>query len=155
LLLEHNGRDKNAQDALGPLGETSQQSGPIIEQPLETLYRGIHEELGIEQPAELGLWMYERGGWVVNQWPRGDSYPGEFSCAIAFPVFITDDAKQRLLAVQHGTPEISRFSFRSVDEIRGMHQEALRPGVSDWLEQLASAGLLDVTAFGSIAEIDF
>jgi hypothetical protein len=79
MMLKHNGRDKNSHGALGPLGETSQHSGVIIEQPLETLFRGMVEELGVERPQDLDLWMHGEAGWMIHQWPHGINAPGEYS----------------------------------------------------------------------------
>lgn len=142
MMLAHNGRDKNEPGALGPLGETSQCSGPIIEQPIETLFRGIQEELGIQRPAELELWMHREDGWIINQWPRGKHYPGEYACAISFPVFMADSVKEYLLSIPHGTEEVGRLVFLPPEEIFAMPDWALRPGTKDWLKQLQSADLL-------------
>lgn len=155
MMLQHNLRDKNSHGALGPLGETSQESGPIIEQPLQTLYRGVQEELGIQQPADLQMWMFDKGGWVVNQWPRGDGYSGEYACAISFPIFVTDSVRARLLSIPHGTEEIGGlYDFMSPEEIQAMDEDRLRPGVKPWLRQLDEAGLL-TPGFSQLQEVDF
>ena len=120
MMLEHNIRQKNGHGALGPLGETSQHSGPIIEQPIETLYRGIQEELGIQHPERLELFMRPAGGWVVNQWPRGDDYPDQYACAISFPVFLSDSVKEYLLSIPHGTEEVGNLHFIPVDTVMEM-----------------------------------
>lgn len=155
MMLEHNGRDKNGHGALGPLGETSKSAAPIIEQPLETLYRGIQEELGMERPHDLGLWMYQEAGWTINRWPRGTSYPNEFACAISFPVFVPDDVKQHLVSIPHGTEEVRGIGFYSPSEIAAMDSGQLRPGVQQWLGQLDGAGLLDPARFGRLEPLDF
>lgn len=156
LMLNHNGRDKNCQDDLGPLGETSQQAGPVIEQPLETLFRGIQEELSVQQPAGLEMWMHERGGWVVNPWPRGDGFPGEYACAISFPVFVSDKTRDYLLSIPHGTEEINGIrGFLKPSEILDLDDTSLRPGVKAWLSQLSEAGLLDLSPDSGLSKIDF
>jgi hypothetical protein len=155
MMLEHNGRDKNEPGALGPLGETSQCSGPIVEQPAETLYRGIQEELGIQHPVELDFWMYRRAGWVVNEWPRGNAYQGEFACAISFPVFMPDSLKEYLLAIPHGTEEVGRMHFIDKETILAMEESRLRPGTKQWLTQLDQAGLFVPEQYGALEQIDF
>lgn len=155
MLMNHNRRDKNSQGALGPLGETSKYAGPIIEQPLETLYRGVQEELAVEQPADLGLWMYQAGGWVINQWPRGTSYPGQYACAISFPVFVPDAVKAHLLDIPRGTEEIGGVDFFAPGDILGMDDAKLRPGVKQWLTQLETSGLLDPEHFNGLQPVDF
>ena len=155
LMLNHNARDKNSHGALGPLGETSQEAGPVIEQPFETLYRGIQEELGIQHPGELDLWMYPHAGWVINHWPRGNDYPNEFACAISFPIFVSDAAKEYLLAIPHGTEEIHGLQFIDSATISSMGEDKLRPGVKNWLRQLTDAGLLDPTCRADLERVDF
>ncbi|HSX27619.1 MAG TPA: hypothetical protein VLG25_02455 [Patescibacteria group bacterium] len=155
MMLGHNGRDKNNHGALGPLGETSQQSGPVIEQPIETLFRGIQEELGIQQPSNLEFWMHSRGGWVINHWPRGNDYANQFACAISFPVFINDAVRGHLSSIPHGTEEISSMSFLSADEILAMDETALRPGVKAWLSQLINADLLNPDQNQKLQKVDF
>lgn len=155
LMLRHNGRDKNDHGALGPLGETSKQSGPVIEQPLETLLRGLGEELGVEEPADLNLWMRSRGGWVVNQWPRGKNYPDQFACALSFPVFMTDDTVAHLLSVPHANEETSGLEFMAPSTILDMDESELRPGVKPWLRQLMVGGLLNENRYASLQKVDF
>ena len=155
MLMEHNGRDKNGHGALGPLGETSKSAGPVIEQPLETLYRGIQEELGLERPSELGLWMYREAGWTINRWPRGINYPGQYACAISFPIFVPDAVKTQLLEMPRGTEEIGGIGFFAASEIDAMDDQCLRPGVRQWLSQLDAEGLLDPSRFGRLEPLDF
>lgn len=155
MMLEHNGNSKNGHGVLGPLGETSQHSGPIIEQPLETLYRGIQEEMGIQYPSNLELWMHQKDGWTINQWPRGVEYPNQYACAISFPIFLPDSVRDYLLSIPHGTEEVRNISFVSPEILMLMDETELRPGVKDWLRQLASANLLDPNEKGDLHPIDF
>lgn len=142
LMLSHHARRKNHQDMLGPLGETTQQFGTRIEQPLETLYRGIQEELMVGRPEELMLRMPAHNAWVANNWPRGTAHPGEFSYAISFPVLIDDSIRERVTGNTHSGPEICAGQFMSPECIANTPSAQLRPGVVEWLAQLQSADLL-------------
>lgn len=155
MMLEHNKSDKNDAGALGPLGETTKGEGPYVEQPLQTLHRGIGEELSVKEPANLDLSMRAHGGWTINQWPVGREYPDDFACAISFPVFIPQAAKLRLLKRPHGTEETNRVYFMSPDDIFNHDNDRLRPGVKKWLEQLVDAELLDVPTPEESAPVDF
>ena len=156
FMLEHRGRDKNAMGALGPMGETSQRSGPIIEQPIETLVRGVTEEIGHPRPAELGFYSHTDSSWIVNTWPTGTDYPGQYSCAISFPVFLSDETARLFAEMQPGNTEISGArGFLYPDEILDLDDEYLRPGVKAWVEQLASADLLHTDPNQSLQPIDF
>lgn len=154
MMLKHNGRDKNQHNALGVLGETSQQSGPVVEQPMETLFRGIEEELGVSRPQDLDLWMHQEAGWLINQWPLGNS-PDEFGCGIAFPIFVTDTAKTRLLSFQHGTDEISGIEFIASQNVLSAEDQMLRPGVKNLLNQMDAAQLLMPRDDISLCPVDF
>ena len=99
--------------------------------------------------------MYQRAGWVINQWPRGNGYPGEFACAISFPVFLPDSVKEHLLAIPHGTEEVGKISFLNQDAILAMEESSLRPGTKQWLNQLGQAGLFDPAQHGTLEQIDF
>lgn len=155
MMLAHHQRDKNQDGALGPLGETTRESKPIIEQPLQTLFRGIKEELGVKYPGSLNIEMNQDSSWVINQWPRGNNFPGEFSCAISFPVFITDSVKTSLLAIPHATEETKGLNFISPEAIMATDDQHLRPGVKSWLHQLEQAGLLTPEQNGSLRKVDF
>jgi len=155
MMLGHHARDKNTEGALGPLGETSKQSGPIIEQPIETLYRGLQEELAVQEPAGLELWTYAHGGWVINQWPRGYQHPGQYACAISFPVFISDETKETLLSSLRATEEIGSLQFATPEVILEAEDETLRPGVKGWLTQMRDAGLLDPASYGPLTPLSF
>lgn len=155
MMLKHNGRDKNKNGALGILGETSQHSGPVIEQPIETLFRGIDEELGVSRPQDLDLWTHKEKGWVINQWPLGINAPGKFACGIAFPVFLTDTAKNQLLGFKHGTDEIQGIEFMPHHLIREIDDSEIRPGVKDLLEQMDAAGLLMPDIDTPLSPLDF
>lgn len=154
LMLNHNGRGKNGHGVLGPLGETSQSSGPIIEQPLETLYRGMREELGEERPDTMALRIHRIGGWVINQWPVGTAHPGEFACAISFPVFINDAVRAALHARNLGTKEVAGAQFMSVEQIESCDPEDLRPGVHEWLGAIVDSGLLE-SGESALTTVDF
>lgn len=155
LMQNHNGRDKNTHSALGPLGETSSQSHPYIEQPLWTLYRGIIEELGVDNPDELGLLMHAQGGWTVNQWPRGMKYPGEFACALSIPVFLDDYGKRTLTRAFTKTQEVNDYSFMHPADILQTDDLLLRPGVKPWLQQIESTELLDPFSRGNLQRLTF
>jgi len=153
-MISHVGRDKNKPNALGPLGETSQQAGPVIEQPLETLYRGIGEELGIKEPQSLGLRIAKSEGWVINQWPRGINYPEEYACAISFAAFMPRGLLQHLVAGPHGNDEANGLRAMHPEVVMQTAEEHLRPGVKGWLAQLQRGMLLDPDA-RPLVEVDF
>jgi len=152
-MISHVGRDKNQPNALGPLGETSKRAGPVIEQPVETLFRGIKEELGVKDPQSLGLRMQGRDGWVVNKWPRGVNYPGEFACAISFAAFMPHGVLERLVAAPHGNEEANGLLAMHPEAILAASEDRLRPGVKPWLAQLQRAKLLDPA--GPLVRVDF
>lgn len=154
MMLAHNATEKNDAGALGPLSETTKFAGPYVEQPLQTLHRGIGEELGVELPAELNLAMLAKGGWTINQWPVGKKYPNEFAFGISFPVFIPRAAQLELLGRPHGTEEAAGIHFMSADTILGLNDSELRPGVKGWLQQLIDTELLDAQQ-SQLAPIDF
>ena len=155
LLLRHHGRAKNEAGVFGPLGETSQHAGPDIEQPAETLYRGIIEELGIERPEQLSLKIRRAGGWVINAWPRGNKFPGEVSCAISFPVFMDKGTTELITSLPHGNEEIDGVTMMAPEDILAMEERCLRPGVKNWLAQLSTAGLLERPCPSEQVAIDF
>jgi hypothetical protein len=155
MMLKHNGRDKNSHGALGPLGETSQHSGVIIEQPLETLFRGMVEELGVERPQDLDLWMHGEAGWMIHQWPHGINAPGEYSCAITFPVFVTDVTKYRLLSQERKSEEVHSIEFLPPPAIKAMDKALLRPGIDDWLSHVEATKLLMPGIDTPLKRIDF
>ena len=155
MLLEHKGRGKNLSGAWGPLGETSQRSDSDIEQPIETLFRGIQEELGVQYPKELNLSVRPSGGWVINQGPRGNDQRDKYVCAISFPIFIPSSTRAYLESFTHGSEEISDLRFVAPDDIMAMDEESLRPGVKGWLSQLISTGLLVRGTHEPIQLLDF
>jgi len=159
LLLRHHESSKIPPDALGPLGETTKavdDNITIVEQPLETLFRGIQEELGRRNPAKLDFWIHQAGGWVINQWPRGISYPKQYAAAISFPLFIPDRVKEHLLANPPSNEEVKGLEFVPLDEVYQIDDDKLRPGVKPWLKQLDSAGLLRlVPGAAALTKIDF
>jgi hypothetical protein len=161
LMLRHRVSDKSSEGMLGPLGETTKSTPKedgfplLIEQPLETLYRGLIEETAVEDPTSLELYIHKSGGWEVNQWPRGIQYPDEFNCAISFPVFVTDEVKDRILAIQSRTEEIDGATFVYPHEIMGDNLEAYRPGVQSWLAQLTQSDLINPIGRGGLEAVNF
>lgn len=155
MMLEHNGSAKNSLGELGPLGETTQYSGPIIEQPKQTLFRGIQEELGIQYPTGLDLSAHQNGGWAINQWPGSSRHPGQIACGISFPIFLTDAVKDYLLSIPHGTEEISNIRFMPPDQIMNTPDGQLRNGVKAWLSQMQQARLLELGQYGYLGAVDF
>lgn len=153
MMLEHRGRDKNPDGVLGPLGETTRSSGAIIEQPLETLFRGITEELGVQSPGSLDIHLHPKDGWVINSWPAGDNSPGQLSCAISFPVLLPDRVKTSLLTPLCNTAEVRRVRFMTPEEIFNTPDGGLRPGVKPWLQQLDTARLLNPAEFGTLIKL--
>jgi hypothetical protein len=154
-VLEHNQSDKVGAGMLGPLGETSKASLPVIEQPIETLHRGIREELGVKDPRKLGLRMLQKDGWFTQIWPRGVQYPGEFACAICPPVYVPPITEEMLLARGLGNEEVCGLKALTPDEIAAKPNEQLRPGVTDWLETLEVTGFMDWPTEGNSRPLDF
>lgn len=158
MLLKHRGSSKSEPGAWGPLSETSKHSGQVIEQPIETLFRGIREELGITNLGEepRGLWMHKHGGWVINQWPLGSKRNGEgvskYVAGISFPIFVSDSTKVRLESFHHATEEVSDMCFMSPNNVAEL---LLRPGVEDLLDQLNEAGLLELNPYSDLQPVDF
>ncbi len=159
MLIKGRETKKYKAGTLGPLGETSKQidgmSGipPLVEQPLSTLYRGITEELGLTEPETLDLRMKRMGGWTVNQWPRGDAYPNQWNCALSFAVHIGPDVEELLLTINPQNDEVSGVTKLPVEFVLSDREGLYRPGVHDWLGQLAANGLLEATE--DIAPISF
>ncbi len=151
MLIKGRETKKYKAGTLGPLGETSKQIDgtngipPLVEQPLSTLYRGIIEELGLTEPEELELRMKRTGGWTVNQWPRGDAYPNQWNCALSFAVHIGRDVEELLLTINPQNDEVSGVIKLPVDYVLSDREGLYRPGVHDWLGQLAANGLLDAS----------
>jgi hypothetical protein len=151
MLIKGRETKKYRAGTLGPLGETSKQIDgmqgvpPLVEQPLSTLYRGISEELGLTEPEELDLRMKRTGGWTVNQWPRGDAYPNQWNCALSFAVHIGHDVEDLLLSINPQNDEVSGVTKLPVEFVLSDTDGLYRPGVHDWLGQLATNGLLEAT----------
>lgn len=152
LMLEHKAREKNVEGALGPLGETSKASGPIVEQPLQTLFRGLKEELGTDYPEEMGFSLHQAGGWAINRWPLGT----HVACGVSFPVFVDDPTREHILGIAHVGEEVGAGEFMSPKDIMGMEDALLRPGVKPWLAQLGRAGLMAPgSEFGGVVPVSF
>lgn len=143
LMFEHKETFKSREGMLGPLGETSKGIHPVIEQPLETLHRGIGEETGTREPHTLGLRMRDEGGWFINRWPVGVLQLDEYACAVCPPVYVPPSTEDRLLAQRHINDEVQSIQAMSPDEIRDTDPAMLRPGVLGWLTQLESTDFLE------------
>lgn len=155
LMQSHAGGKKNKEGALGPLSETSRRSGPEIEQPLATLYRGIREELGVHNPAELDLMVHRTGGWVINRWPFGDEYPDQHILGISFPVFVQDPVTREFIESAPPVNEIVARRFMSPTAILETDASAFRAGARDWYLQLYHASLLMPRHFGGLQPVNF
>ena len=156
LMLEHHARDKNLEGMLGLLSETSKISRPIIEQPMQTLFRGFKEELGKDNPNSMGLSMHQAGGWVINQWPHGVNRPDMFACGISFPVFVDDETREDILRIEHNGEEVGAAEFMDPAIVLEMDDTMLRPGIKPLLTQLGTAGLLSSGAdFGGLVPVSF
>lgn len=142
LILKHNKSDKADEGMLGPLGETSKEALPVIEQPLETLERGLREELGVKEPAHLGIKMRAESGWFTHAWPRGVNYPGEYACAISPAVYVPELAESALLSRKHGNEEICGLAVMTPEEVLDTAEHRLRPGMPDWITKLCESGFM-------------
>ena len=161
ILLRGRQTPKYQAGTLGPLGETSKQVEstdanipPLIEQPLSTLYRGITEELGLTEPENLSLRIKRKQAWRINKWPRGDSYPNEWNCAISFAVHVSKDVEELIRTIEPHNDEIMGVDMLSVDAILEDIPGNYRQGTQDWLGQLVVAGLLQGND-RDLATIDF
>jgi hypothetical protein len=103
----------------------------------------MREELSQTSPEGLEMQLPASQGWIINQWPRGRNYPGHFSCAVSFPVFVNDNTKAELLRPSL-THETGATSFMSPEDILATDDSLLRGGVKSWLGQMTAAGLLDL-----------
>jgi hypothetical protein len=160
LLLKGRETLKYREGTLGPLGETTKQSDgingipPIVEQPLQTLFRGIKEELGVSEPATLGLKMQTVGAWAINQWPRGDSYPNQWNCAISFVVHVPPKSASLLRTIDPHNDEVMGLVGRQVDDVLADNPDNYRLGTQNWLAQLKHTNLLSSAAC-DLRTIDF
>lgn len=136
IMLQHNETTKTTAGMIGPLGETSKGVHPVIEQPLETLHRGLREETGTREPQTLGLRMRTSGGWFINRWPVGIAYPDSYALAICPPVYVPPHTEERLLSHGHSNDEVNKMHVMSPNDIKDTPVEQLRPGVLEWLAQL-------------------
>ena len=151
-MLYHNPSEKTGVGALGPFGETRKE----LEGFHQTVYRGVVEELGVEEPANLGLHMHTADGWVINHWknPQGANPP--LDClAVSFPLFLPDAARFDLERRLIGTEAISGIHFATPEEILDWPDDWMRPGTRQWMQELYDSGLLDPTNGNGTSEVAF
>lgn len=146
LMLEHKGAEKTPDGALGPLAETSQIArfpwgSIVVESAAHTLSRGIHEELGVDDPSAIELRSKRYGGWTLSPWPVGVSNNGEQAIAICPVATIDDETKSMLLDGFAENEEIKRIAFMTPDDVR---VSMTRPGTDRWLTNVMSSGLIAV-----------
>jgi hypothetical protein len=146
LMLEHHGNNKIKDGALGPLAETTHISWvgdtPHVEDPAMTFARGLREELGIADPAALGLRAQAAGAWVVNRWPIGGVYHEQYALAVAPIAHIGSAACKKILTSFKPTDEIDGIRFMPPADIVRIRN--IRPGTVEWLGDVIASGQLTV-----------
>jgi hypothetical protein len=146
LMLTHQASAKSPHQALGPVAETTQRAREgrdvQIESTAHTLSRAILEELGVRDPSSLLLTARRAGAWALNRWPVGIRHPGQSALAVCPIVHIGAEAREQLLDTFTGTEEIQSIAF--MDPAAIVAHDNLRPGVHDWLNDIAATGQLDV-----------
>ena len=135
LFLQHAASDKNPQGAWGTLGETSltlkNNEEWVIENPLQTLIRGMQEELGV--PVSVNdIRMPERSPFFHMGWPVGTSDLNESAFAICPVVVISNELKTAILA-SGPTEEIDYKIFAPLDTLA--KAEPMRHGTDIWIKR--------------------
>jgi hypothetical protein len=145
LMLAHRASAKSPHQALGPLAETAQRAregrGIQVESTAHTLSRAILEELGVRDPASLRLTARMAGAWAINRWPVGIRHPDQSALAVCPVVHIGAEGREQLIDTFAGTEEIEAIAFMDPGDI--VTHDNLRPGVYDWLSDIAASGQLD------------
>jgi hypothetical protein len=144
LMLDHHPNDKLAESALGPLAETSQafrdEGNLHIESAVQTLARGIREELGLADPGTLDLQAQPVGAWITSTWPVGDRHEQQQALAICPIVHIGPRQREALLDTFKPTEEIQAVRFINPADIVAEHRT--RPGTAAWLGNVMASRLL-------------
>ncbi|MGH7240805.1 MAG: hypothetical protein ACREGB_00745 [Candidatus Saccharimonadales bacterium] len=146
---------KAREGMLGPLGETSKGLPPVIEQPIETLERGIREELGVKQVSHLGMQMRTNNGWFTYPWPVGVNHPGEYAFGICPALYVPELTEQALLSRPIANEEVKQVKVASVEEILDLPDDTLRPGFRGLVAKLQDTGLMRWPNEGESGVIDF
>lgn len=157
LVLKHQpDGDKILGIQYGVLSETSRvlhggNYSDSIEQPLETLLRGVKEELGINL-RQINALVPTTNPWIFSQeWPVGGKHGTERIFAICSVIFV-DETSAKLLVKQYrkGNKEIAAANFMTLDMIPSL---PLRDGTRESLDQIYSSGLLNYSGkFKSLFE---
>ena len=137
LLLEHTQSEKSQAGMWGALGETAlvatQGDGWKIEAPMDTLARGLQEELKV--PASTGqLWVPRRLPFFSLEWPVGvNSTDTAFAIC---PVVVVSDELAAAIGNAEATEEVSTNTFTPIDQASAYD---MRPGMERWLPHAIDA----------------
>ncbi|MCL2173999.1 NUDIX domain-containing protein [Candidatus Saccharibacteria bacterium] len=148
LVLEHRpDGDKILECQWGVMTETCQEGDHYIENPLETLVRGIKEELRID-PYTIKACVDKNSPWFVHQFPVGGKHENEFVFGICSVIFVDENDAELLTQTDYTNHlEIVSSCFRPLVEIYNL---PLRAGIEGCLNQIENSGLLDSTELESL-----
>ncbi len=138
LLLEHTASDKTTDGMWGSLGETSlaRYHGDEweLEPPMNTLLRGISEELGLNVPVSE-LRRPSKVPFFTMAWPVGVDNPTEQAFAICPIVVVSNQLRQQITEAPL-SEEITSATFVPLRDVV-QNKFNLRPGASLWAERAA------------------
>lgn len=149
LLLEHCESDKTEGGMWGPLGETSLihaygDGSVTVEPTINTLYRGMHEELLVDA-TQYEIHAPSNMAYFDTTWPVGKQYPGQTGAARS-PIVVVDGALEEAIIQGPPSKEISDKQFMALDDAIDFAYDAtinepalVRPGALDWLLRVSDA----------------
>jgi hypothetical protein len=145
LMLQHRPSDKTPSGAWGPLAETTQlartETGAQVERTIDTLARGLREEVSVADPSRLEVAARYVGSWVVNRWPVGGRHVGQFALALCPVVHVSRGVRQELENMYRPNNETSSMAFMDPEQIAAL--DHVRFGTHTWLRQVMGSGLVE------------